>query len=713
MSAKELVEKSLNLRLESRFEEALIAARAAIEEEPEEANAWWQVCLCSDALHRDNDALEAAAHTTELAPSFASGWARRGTLETRLNLFDQALNSFRIALEYDQELIEALSGLAGVLYYQKSEDPELKEEEIFVLTHLDETYGLDDSQLNRLGILHYENKHGHNAIKYWLRGVKGDIGRNIAMLFNLGLAYNLHDVSQDLDAIDCWRMCLDIDGSYEPPKNSLERVVPRIEKLAREVRAQGENIILPENQWFDFYLNPFELVNADPNISVEDIDAKQIKKWRQNVLQEIELEDGRVEWLSDLEISKSRAIELMEELNDPGKLEYHLAVFHNKSLMNFLSRGDISHFLLDSSEANRELILLYYTDNAFPEWLGRIFVPIYSKVFTNAMKDKNLLVIECMLDGRRWIPASMSDACFNKAIEFTENIIEPLVNLEKQSEIEKYSAFIIRDLLKKTNIVEIFNLLPQMFRGQQNKAVSLIRSMSINMVNEHGDTDEAIKILEICHDFEFKSIELTQRLKKDFEDVKDIIAQERKYESHLSFGSGNQFKITKDGIYKDDDFCAIEDVETVAWGGRIERDNRHNYLFRICDKEGRKLIATWTTQPSKEQEDLFFGMVNAALYYLIPTLLTKISMKIASGRSVRIGEVTLDRYGATFTKTGFFRNKEVTINWRDMDVEFANGDSVIVDKRSRQKAPSLSNRDIDNAVLLRILPETIQNLIEQ
>ena len=84
----------------------------------------------------------------------------------------------------------------------------------------------------------------------------------------------------------------------------------------------------------------------------EEPDAKTIQRAKKKLLQEIDVNDGKVSWLNDYPLDKSRALGLEDELHDEKKRGYHWAIFRNKLLLRFLTHGDIGHFL--------------YADNYFP-----------------------------------------------------------------------------------------------------------------------------------------------------------------------------------------------------------------------------------------------------------------------------------------------------------------------------------------------------------
>jgi hypothetical protein len=69
---------------------------------------------------------------------------------------------------------------------------------------------------------------------------------------------------------------------------------------------------------------------------LDEFDAKTLQRLKKSLLQEVELEDGAVSWLSGVSIDKSRAIGVCEELNDEDKRAFHWYVFQNKPLLAFL-----------------------------------------------------------------------------------------------------------------------------------------------------------------------------------------------------------------------------------------------------------------------------------------------------------------------------------------------------------------------------------------
>ena len=173
--------------------------------------------------------------------------------------------------------------------------------------------------------------------------------------------------------------------------------------MARNARLQG-NTVLPKEQWYTYYLNPFELLNPPD----DDFDAKTLQKRKKSLLRKIDLEDGVVSWLSGVRIDKSSAIRACEELNDEDKWVFHWYVFQNKPLLAFLCRGSHEHFLVDEEDSPLDIIeILDEEGNGFREWLSEPFAEQFDRVLARAIDARNLVVLECLLDGRRWVGPHM------------------------------------------------------------------------------------------------------------------------------------------------------------------------------------------------------------------------------------------------------------------------------------------------------------------
>jgi tetratricopeptide (TPR) repeat protein len=715
-TADELIEKAKDQRQRSRHEEALISAISATESDPDSAEAWWQVALNRLSLGDAKNALPAIERTLELAPHFSLCWTRYGATLLKTGDEDSAQDAFENALEQDPEQEEALKVLADIYSRQNKDNQQTDERELAILTSLEDVSGLSSNQLNRIGILHYQKKNFFEAIKYWERGVPLSDGP--ASLFNLGLVYNQPEVSQAVNAVDLWRLTLKCYPNYSKAQEQIDSILPRLLTLAKTAIIKLKMTLLPKDQWYGFYLNPFELLNPPNDLLFEDFDAKTIQRLKKALLQEIELEEGIISWMSGLHVDKSKAIGICEELNDETKRDFHWHVFQNKPLLYFLSCGSHRHFLVNETTSPLETIeLLEDQDNGFREWLSEPFAKQFDLVLSKAIDQKNLAVLECLLGGRRWVVPSYADKCFENARRQVDRLLEPLRNARECAGDVMPTVESVTHLLEQVALVDILNLLPTYFRDLQNEAPSIIRDLAISCYNSHSDAELSKNVLQIVRQFAFKTAKLNQSLDDDFKQIEEIIRkqreyieeldrEERKYEVRLTCGS-NKWEITKEGIYQGERYFPVNAVVSARWGAIITREGSvktYDYLFAVKDKKGVEIRFEWKASTDIEKNQKYFSdFLDAAINYLLPSIVEKIDNRLKAGNVIQIGPCSITEQGMQFETKGWVFSDTQFVPWQRVRLEVENGELIVSDAATPKVRTQISLRLIDNAPVLRFL----------
>lgn len=703
LTSDELIEKSKEQRKRKRYEEALVSALAAVEADEDNAEAWWQVSLSRISLGDERNAILALRQTVELWPSADGAWAKLGELLVKADEQGEARDAFIEALDYNPENTEALEGMARI--YSDENDKSQDDEEASVLERIERLTYLDRYQKNRVGILHHRNGRPHEAIKYWREAAFGATGP--ASRFNLGLAYSHDEISQDADAIDMWRVVLDQWPDYEPAQNRIKALLPRLLDLASRVRRHGDSL-LPSEQWYEHYLNPFELLNPQDELDFEDFDPKTLQKLKKSLLQEIDLEDGQVSWLPGVSIDKSRAIGLCDELNDDDKRWFHWLVYKNTALLSFLTKGSHAHFLVGESELHLETIeVIEDEDSGFLEWLGVFFAPQFDRVLSRAIDTGNAVVVECLLDGRRWVPASKVDSCFQNARRVVDRLVQPLRNENERADDVKPSFENIEGILNRSSMLAIMNLLPSFFEDFQNQAVHQIRGIAVSCFNSHDDIDLSRKVIELAKRFRFRSAEANKIIEDDVAQIEKLVRQERKHEAKIQV-SGKRAEITKEGVRLGEDrFIAASDVSSVKWGALISGERSapiYDFLVAFGANDGRRIAIQWKSSNDPDgQQKYFQGLIDASYNYIFPSLVTRVEKHLATGAPMTIGPCRVTRHGLHFEVKGWLFSSEHFVSWRRAQVSVENGEVIIRDVHDLSKKTSFSLRETDNAPLLRAL----------
>jgi tetratricopeptide (TPR) repeat protein len=709
LSAEELVERAIDQRKRGRLEEALATALAATQADENDANAWWQVSVCRWLLRDTANAISALRVTVALAPRFGAAWTQLGHALIRQGDEPEATEAFETAFKLDPDSVESAAALAEIYAARDSASrkPEDDEKELSVLTLLDRISTLSSDQLNRIGILHYQSRNYFEAIKYWATDAMSS--NDPANLFNLGLAYNQSEVSQDADAVDMWRLALKRFPEFTKSRDYVAEAMPRLLDLAAKAREQGETLLAPD-QWYLSYVNPFELLAVPASVRFDELDATLLQRLKKSLLREIELEDGKLSWMHGCIVDKSKAIMYCDELSDERRRRHHWTVFNNKPLLAFLTRGCHDHFLVNEHESPLDLIeLLEDTAAGFRRWLSEPFARKFDVVLSKAIDQRNLVVIECLLDGRRWVALDCADKCFENTRRVVDRMLNPLRELRKSSETQKPEVLSVRTVLERDSLCATLNLLPSYFSDLQNEAVACIRDLAIDTYNIHSDSDRSSELFLLTEDFKFKSAHLNHQLAEDLEKLHKLISEEKADEVRLTKGSC-KWEITKKHVQIGTLSFPVTEAAAVRWGGSLLRDGQtltSRYLVAVKADDGREARFEWDAIDDQAENQRYFDrLINAALTYVFPTVVGKCEALIKRGHVLHVGKCLVSDNGLEFETTGWIFTKKHTVPWNRGRASVENGDLVVFDAAVSAAKITLPMQQTDNAAVLQYLIRT-------
>lgn len=295
--AKEYTQRAARLRSEGRLEEAVLAARKATTLDPDDANAWWQLAL--SLRETDEAVISALEKVTELAPDFAPGWNSLGRAYLGAKRLSEALAAYEQGLGANGTDIQSMRMVAYLLKGSPDEDAPARR--LALLREVFQKDELDEEDTFDLAYLLGEARETAEAVKvyeHYTRVHGGEVA-----LYNLALGYRT--LGRDADALDA--LCTAHGKGYLSDKLTKvsDSVQGKLLALRKEVLKRPQPY-LPQTEWFRHYVNPFTLLNVEPDDIVDN--PKALQKAKQALLREIELEDGKVDWLPGLVIDKSTAM---------------------------------------------------------------------------------------------------------------------------------------------------------------------------------------------------------------------------------------------------------------------------------------------------------------------------------------------------------------------------------------------------------------------
>ncbi len=125
------------------------------------------------------------------------------------------------------------------------------------------------------------------------------------------------------------------------------------------------------------------------------------------------------------------------------------------------------------------------------------------------------------------------------------------------------------------------------------------------------------------------------------------------------------------------------------------------------ESKGREIVFGWNAEPSEKQKSAFDKLTTATFNYVLPKVTKKIHERIQKGQTIPLGDMTLDSRGLRYEKKSFFSSKTVLIPWSQMHADLKNGDLLISDRLTGEKAPNKTIADVTNALIVPNLANVI------
>ena len=719
MTAQESKETGQRLFKSRQYAEAIPLLKSAAEIFPKDETLWQELVMSCRDTGQHEQAVEYAKQAVRQLPRSDWLWRHLGDELTVLDRLEEAEKALNNSENLKSDAPWLWRYWASLHQKRKAYDKEIQARE--KLLALEEP---DGGELNRLGIAYYNLGRYVKAVEFYrLSAAKSP---DTSPFYNMGLAFSHSELSQDVDAADAYRRALALNPKYDKAQERLEETKKKLLPLAERARGEANGLIRPED-FFQFYINPFEIFPIEFDGELAELDPKTIQRAKKRLLSEIDLNDGRVEWLENQEVDRARALALEDDLYDKEKRRFHWSVFENKQLLRFLTRGDVEHFLYSEDYFPQTLLKHLDEEPEFRNFLTKPFARQYNLLLTRAIERQASAVVEVLFDGRRWVEQVDEDICFEGASKRVNDFVAQICAIAEQGKKQKVDLNQIRNLLSQKGVVEMFNLLPTSFRTAQSKLVSHLRSLAIDCHNEHSDSELSAQILGLCKNFRFKSADLNKQLEDDSKAIDKILAENRKHTFSMWIRQNQAAYISQNGIKYVGEEVSASDVESIRWGiyvrtvNGVESEHSFSLVVRGSQtqvsvewgKRGiisgvrslfrKKVEAVPVVEMSSADQDVYFRkMIDAAIHYLIPPLVSKLAQRLRGGVSLGIGPCMLTQTGVAF-RTGLIFRKDRLVAWHDAETQMQNGQIVIFSKSNRGNTISMSAKDTDNGVILPIL----------
>lgn len=686
-----LIKKVISLSAEGNLDEAIICGRSAIRLAPDNANAWWQ--LGHVQLRRDGQAsaLESFKKTTELAPSFAAGWCQLGIAYQKTGQLSEAIESYEEALLQDEEHAKTLKLLAPALESRGLEGDE--ERRLDVLKKLDEIGELDDASRFDLAYALNEGKEYHRAQRLYEKHYLLNPSPTVAN--NLGVTHERQ--GRNLDAIDCFRLAVKGDPESERYKNNLSRILKLVIPYETSIE-QNPNIVSPNN-WYRNYINPYVLMGFQGEVDVSDV--KLIQRQKKALYQEIKLEEGKISWLNNHVVDSSAAMDICEKINDPEYSYFQYEIYEQSSLCDFLMTGNLRYFLSKESDGDAYFELNFQRSGYFISEVSKIFAMQFDMVLCKALEQKNFRALQCLLGGRRLVSESDVDLCFSGARRIIEQMLEPIKSLAEKSKCSKVDARTAKTACSKDSINTLLSILPSEFNDAQREYYGYLFTLSREVYRNDGGIEAAIDLIELAEPIAGVCVDVSDRLGDAKRQLKELLAEEKKKEVHLKFGS-RSLDITKRLAEYSGIRIPAEEVRGLRWGIMIISNSPRTAEFSvgITNFHGKEINISWTSADIDGQKKNWSSIVDGIIEYLYDFAFDSFKNSMNTSGHISMGGAELNSRGVTITYDGWFSKKSYFAPWSAVKHGIENGDLVLQAKNEQKAVVRLPLASTWNAGLL-------------
>jgi tetratricopeptide (TPR) repeat protein len=281
------------------------------------------------------------------------------------------------------------------------------------------------------------------------------------------------------------------------------------------------------------YINPIDLLDLKQESFA--FDNLLIKRAKKTLLAEIELSDSETINHGGVELTKSDCLRAIDELDHKDKRDFHLFIYQNKDLNNFLTRGDLAFFQTFKVES-------IYKLKDFVDFISPYFSEQYARALSKSFKNNQTTKVKHLLSVNPIVNEAYNEACYKSTYSVVKELENEIIEITKSIENKKSKYFEnhfedLPDEVKKKVNIEILNLLPPYFQSLRNQFAQSIGNLARDLNNDpHKAYKQAYQIIEIAKDISKERLvnqTITKwyyTIKKNYEDtipkpIKPIIQQ--------------------------------------------------------------------------------------------------------------------------------------------------------------------------------------------
>jgi hypothetical protein len=265
------------------------------------------------------------------------------------------------------------------------------------------------------------------------------------------------------------------------------------------------------------YINPIELLNLKTEIE-SGLENSAIRKAKKILLAEIELSDSETICLNGIELTKSDCLRAIDDLDHKDKKDFHLFIFENSDLNNFLSNGDLTFFKTYKIES-------IYKLSDFIDFVSPFFSAQYSKALSLNFKLQNFTLVKDLVSIKPLVNETYIEDCFKSTYSILRDIESEVIEITKDIELNKsehveegFSNLTIQ--IRNKVDVDLINLLPSFFQSIRNQIAHSVRNLARDLNNDpYNEYNIAFQIIDIANSINTEGL-VNQTITKGYYTIK-------------------------------------------------------------------------------------------------------------------------------------------------------------------------------------------------
>lgn len=240
------------------------------------------------------------------------------------------------------------------------------------------------------------------------------------------------------------------------------------------------------------YLSPFHILPDGFEVG-SSVDKNTLKQARKVILAEFELQGDTTIFINEREYDKDSILKFFSDLEKDTNLQFHSIIFQNKSLLNFLEKGNIEDY---RATANFIVTKAYPKQEAFTQFIAPYFVHHYNQLLFNTLRHGNNSDLFLLTEDKFPLPSQYESTAYQAAYRWFH---------QKQREVKDVEqALIDGDFVSGSQIYELidpnfinnFNQMPLYFFEIRDRYAFKLYELVVLLNNKYNRTELARSVLD-------------------------------------------------------------------------------------------------------------------------------------------------------------------------------------------------------------------------